>query len=248
MTHSTTNTAARELLAAEYELDGADYVAQCIRRDSMLTTMEARCLRAISAALRSKAAASEGDGKPLVPPCDACGGRGCIDHGDTEIGSALFDCEECDGSGLANTSKQAASEGDDGDGVANCAECGAFLESVRPGKHQHPTCSQANTSKQAAGEAVAWGQFEDGRLVGLAFQRNEAGECTTPLYTTPPRHPADGGMAMQWPRGVLNRDKTLELLISHNEWRRGKEGPQTDPRLLGLALEATIAAIQAGSP
>ena len=108
--------------------------------------------------------------------------------------------------------------------------------------------STNNTSKQAAGEAVAWGQFEDGRLVGLAFQRNEAGECTTPLYTTPPRHPADGGMAMQWPRGVLNRDKTLELLISHNEWRRGKEGPQTDPRLLGLALEATIAAIQAGSP
>lgn len=97
-------------------------------------------------------------------------------------------------------------------------------------------------------EAVAWGQFEDGRLVGLAFQRNEAGECTTPLYTTPPRHPADGGMAMQWPRGVLNRDKTLELLISHNEWRRGKEGPQTDPRLLGLALEAAIAALQAGTP
>ena len=61
VTHSTTNTAARELLAAEYELDGADYVAQCIRRDSMLTTMEARCLRAISAALRSKQpAASEG--------------------------------------------------------------------------------------------------------------------------------------------------------------------------------------------
>lgn len=60
--------------------------------------------------LPSKPAASEGDGKPLVPPCDACGGRGCIDHGDTEIGSALFDCEECDGSGLANTSKQAAGE------------------------------------------------------------------------------------------------------------------------------------------
>jgi len=54
---------------------------------------------------------------------------------------------------IASLTKQpAASEGDDGDGVANCAECGAFLESVRPGKHQHPTCSQANTSKQAAGE------------------------------------------------------------------------------------------------
>ena len=24
-----------------------------------------------------------------------------------------------------------------------CAECGAKLETVRPGKHQHPTCSQA---------------------------------------------------------------------------------------------------------
>lgn len=30
-------------------------------------------------------------------------------------------------------------EGDD----ARCAECGAKLETVRPGKHQHPTCSQA---------------------------------------------------------------------------------------------------------
>lgn len=26
---------------------------------------------------------------------------------------------------------------------ARCAECGAKLETVRPGKHQHPTCSQA---------------------------------------------------------------------------------------------------------
>ena len=24
-----------------------------------------------------------------------------------------------------------------------CAECGVKLENVRPGKHQHPTCSQA---------------------------------------------------------------------------------------------------------
>ena len=74
------------------------------------------------------------------------------------------------------------------------------------------------------------------------------GFCNHPEEHTPPRHPADEGVAMQWPRGVLNRDKTLELLISHNEWRRGKEGPQTDPRLLGLALEATIAALQAGTP
>ena len=96
--------------------------------------------------------------------------------------------------------------------------------------------STNNTSKQAAGEAVGEG-------CGLC-----GGFCNHPEEHTPPRHPADEGVAMQWPRGVLNRDKTLELLISHNEWRRGKEGPQTDPRLLGLALEATIAAIQAGSP
>lgn len=29
-----------------------------------------------------------------------------------------------------------------GEGAAKCAECGATLELVRLGKHQHPTCSQ----------------------------------------------------------------------------------------------------------
>lgn len=31
-----------------------------------------------------------------------------------------------------------------------CAECGAKLETVRPGKHQHPTCSQAALQQPAA--------------------------------------------------------------------------------------------------
>lgn len=31
-----------------------------------------------------------------------------------------------------------------------CAECGVELESVRPGKHQHPTCSQAALQRPAA--------------------------------------------------------------------------------------------------
>ena len=31
-----------------------------------------------------------------------------------------------------------------------CAECGAKLENVRPGKHQHPTCSQAALQRPAA--------------------------------------------------------------------------------------------------
>lgn len=45
----------------------------------------------------------------------------------------------------------------------------------------------------------------------------------------------------EWPLGVLNRQKTLDTLRSHNEWRRGAEAPQTDPRILGLALDAVIA-------
>lgn len=59
--------------------------------------------------------------------------------------------------------------------------------------------------------------------------------------TAPPPQPRAEGMA--WPAGVLNRDKTLEVLTSHNAWRRGAKGPQTDPRLLGLALDAAIAAL-----
>lgn len=51
--------------------------------------------------------------------------------------------------------------------------------------------------------------------------------------------------AVSWPGGVLNRDKTLEVLTQHNAWRRGADGPQTDPRMLGLALDAAIAALSA---
>ena len=32
---------------------------------------------------------------------------------------------------------------EDAEDAAWCAECGVKLETVRPGKHQHPTCSQA---------------------------------------------------------------------------------------------------------
>ncbi|HEY4531500.1 MAG TPA: hypothetical protein VIG97_14455 [Luteimonas sp.] len=46
-----------------------------------------------------------------------------------------------------------------------------------------------------------------------------------------------------WPQGVLNRERTLQILREHNAWRRGAEGPQTDPRMLGLALDAAIEAL-----
>lgn len=41
------------------------------------------------------------------------------------------------------------------DEAARCSECNATLEMVRPGKHQHPTCSQ-HPSAEAAQGAVAW--------------------------------------------------------------------------------------------
>lgn len=44
---------ARELLAQEYERDGITHVHDCIRHEAMLTEMEHRAIRAITAALRA---------------------------------------------------------------------------------------------------------------------------------------------------------------------------------------------------
>jgi|GEM_PF-5769380 len=44
---------ARVLLAAEYERDGIEHVAGCIRHDATLTKLEQRAIRAIAAALRA---------------------------------------------------------------------------------------------------------------------------------------------------------------------------------------------------
>ena len=51
--------------------------------------------------------------------------------------------------------------------------------------------------------------------------------------------------AVAWPTGALNRDETLRVLSEHNAWRRGASGEQTDPRILGLALDAVIAHLSA---
>lgn len=53
---------ARELLAQEYERDGITHVPDCIRREAMLTEMEHRAIRAITAALLAAP-----DGFVLVP-------------------------------------------------------------------------------------------------------------------------------------------------------------------------------------
>ena len=152
--------------------------------------------------LPSKPAASEGDGKPLVPPCDACGGRGCIDHGDTEIGSALFDCEECDGSGLANTSKQAA-----GEVVAlSDSEEAAYL--AKRGFYDGPSTLSADIAS----------------------------------LTTPPRHPADEGMA-----DALRIAEAALADIGDADREPGDDVAWCERRA-AQALPAVRAAIKAGTP
>ena len=61
---------------------------------------------------------------PAITHCDNCG---CdwLDNGLNPVGGPYC--------------KQSLTGEED----ARCAECGVKLENVRPGKHQHPTCSQA---------------------------------------------------------------------------------------------------------
>jgi hypothetical protein len=53
--------------------------------------------------------------------------------------------------GLARKVAALAAMAAQGEDDAWCAECGVKLENVRPGKHQHPICSQAAPQQHAAG-------------------------------------------------------------------------------------------------
>lgn len=66
-----------------------------------------------------------------------------------------------------------------------------------------------------------------------------ADELESALASAPPSAP----VGVEWPAGVLSREQTMKTLREHNAWRRGARGPQTDSRLLGLALDAAIAAL-----
>lgn len=78
-----------------------------------------------------------------------------------------------------------------------------------------------------------------------AHRLGDMGKCDRALGDLLAALDAARGEAVAWPTGVLNRDETLRVLSDHNAWRRGAEGEQTDPRLLGLALDAAIAFIAA---
>lgn len=42
----------------------------------------------------------------------------------------------------------------------------------------------------------------------------------------------------------MNATECAEFLRKHNEWRRGGDGVQTDPQLLGVAIEMAIGLIE----
>lgn len=54
---------------------------------------------------------------------------------------------------MSNNQGEAAGEATEG--VANCAECGAFLERIGPDKYQHPYCSQAGAGADARDALLA---------------------------------------------------------------------------------------------
>lgn len=56
----------------------------------------------------------------------------------------------------ALTRSAPSDEGGQGEDDAWCAECGVKLENVRPGKHQHPTCSQAAPHQPEARVGGGW--------------------------------------------------------------------------------------------
>lgn len=94
---------------------------------------------------------------------------------------------------------------------------------------------------QQQGEAVGAVQWLEGLLLddeGRFIYSASFIIANIRALTHPPKP-----VVSEWPKGVLNRKTTLEVLTQHNAWRRGGEGVQTDPRMLGLALDAAIDAL-----
>jgi hypothetical protein len=63
-----------------------------------------------------------------------------------------------------------------GEDDAWCAECGVKLENVRPGKHQHPTCSQAALQQPAAETVNVIGMPEFDGLLDHIYEHGTAAE------------------------------------------------------------------------
>jgi hypothetical protein len=44
---------------------------------------------------------------------------------------------------------------------------------------------------------------------------------------------------------IITIQDHLTILRAHNEWRRGGDGPMTDPKALGIAIEAVCGELEA---
>src|SRR5690625_7803329 len=52
-------------------------------------------------------------------------------------------------------------------------------------------------------------------------------------------------------QGRMTRSENMEhveVLRRYNKWRRGADGPMEDPKVIGLAIDAAIAALSAPKP
>lgn len=74
--------------------------------------------------------------------------------------------------------------------------------------------------------------------------RQELADCVGEILKLVEEH---GIKPPQWPDGILGCDETLEVLKRHNKWRRGADVQETDPKTLGLALDAVISYVDAST-
>ena len=208
MTPSTTNTAARELLASALD--------ECSRPTDAAEVREGRnpfvrgeyALAAIEKAITQQQGGEQevGDGLPELPEPE-CRGAGWRPNYTAEQMRAYA-------TAALRTKQPAASEG----GVARALvwvrqwapftapedrEHIAVIEEALAAYDPERMARCGNTSKQAAVEAVPIGWFTDDHLTdrsATTYDKTVAdrwvakGWPITPIYTAPPRHPADEGI------------------------------------------------------
>ncbi|MBB1060375.1 hypothetical protein [Marilutibacter spongiae] len=96
-------------------------------------------------------------------------------------------------------------------------------------------CTDDNTGENEGWKFAGWCWSHDHFIEGKG----------TPVGWLPmlDAHPAPVVVDEAWPVGVLARDKTLATLRYFADWRRGGDGDQPDARMVGLALDAALAAL-----
>lgn len=133
-------------------------------------------------------------------------------------------------------------------------EAAAYEQAHRAGEsHGRIMAALEQSMQQGGGEGCQWAHEVVVRGQSAATSSGTGcaatgGRCVPGTTPDCPSAPPSAPVGVEWPVDVLSREKTLKVLREHNAWRRGAKGPQTDPRMLGLALDAAIAALAAQQP